>query len=341
MPPMIEARGLVRRFGSVSAVDGVSLHVDAGEVVALLGPSGCGKTTLLRLLAGFERPDAGEVYLEGREVAGAAWVPPERRRIGLVFQDYALFPHLTVAENVAFGLPRAGRERRVGELLTQAGLDGHAGRYPHELSGGQQQRVAVARALAPRPHIVLLDEPWNTIDGYLREALREDVMRTLRAEGVTVVLVTHEREEAFSLADRIVLLREGRVEQVGAADELYYAPVSPWAARFIGDANFLPRAALEDDANRAGVPCGDGRATLMVRPELIELVAHEDAAVGRVVERRFRGHDVLYRVALDDGTHVVSQRPSNELVGVDARVALRFHAAPLPASVHRPQAAPC
>jgi iron(III) transport system ATP-binding protein len=333
MGSMIEASGLVRRFGPVTAVDGVSLEIDQGEVVALLGPSGCGKTTLLRLLAGFERPDAGSVRLGGVEVAGRSWVPPERRQVGLVFQDYALFPHLTVAENVAFGLRRPGRSERVAELLAQAGLDAHGARYPHELSGGQQQRVAVARALAPRPRIVLLDEPWNTIDGHLREELRADVLDTLRAEGVTVVLVTHEREEAFSLADRIVLLHAGRVEQVGSAEELYYAPVSPWAARFIGDANFLPRTALGDDAAHAGVSCGDAGATVLVRPELVELVVDGDAPTGRVVQRQFRGHDVFYRVRLDDGTDIVCQRPSNELVGVHARVALRFHAAPSPVAV--------
>jgi iron(III) transport system ATP-binding protein len=326
MQAMIEASGLVRRFGSVTAIDHVSLRVEEGAVVAVLGPSGCGKSTLLRLLAGFERPDEGTVRLGGSEVAGGVWVPPERRQVGLVFQDYALFPHLSVAENVGFGLPRAGRGDRVRELLAQAGLEAHGDRYPHELSGGQQQRVAVARALAPRPRIVLLDEPWNTIDGHLREALRADVIDTLRREGVTVVLVTHEREEAFALADRIVLLHEGRVEQTGTAEELYYAPVSPWAARFIGDVNFLPRSAL-GPAARAGVPCGSADCPLLVRPELVELVVAEDGT-GRVVQRQFRGHDVFYRVLLDDGTCVVCQRPSNELVGLDARVRLRFHPAP-------------
>jgi iron(III) transport system ATP-binding protein len=298
----------------------------------LLGPSGCGKTTLLRLLAGFERPDAGSVRLDRVEVAGGSWTPPEHRHVGLVFQDYALFPHLTVAENVAFGLRRSGRSHRVAELLAQAGLEGHGDRYPHELSGGQQQRVAVARALAPRPRIVLLDEPWNTIDAHLRGELRADVLATLRAEGVTVVLVTHEREEAFSLADRIVLMHAGRVEQVGTAEELYYAPVSRWAARFIGDANFLAYDVLGPEAAHAAVPVGNGHAALLVRPELVELVV-DDAGSGRVVERQFRGHDVFYRVRLDDGTHVVCQRPSNELVGIDARVALRFHAAPSPVTV--------
>jgi iron(III) transport system ATP-binding protein len=218
----------------------------------------------------------------------------------------------------------------VAELLAQAGLEEHGERYPHELSGGQQQRIAVARALAPRPRIVLLDEPWNTIDAHLREELRADVLATLRAEDVTVVLVTHEREEAFALADRIVLLHEGRVEQTGSAEELYYGPVSPWAARFIGEANFLPRAALGADGAHAGVACGAEDCPLLVRPELVELVVAEDGT-GRVVERQFRGHDVSYRVLLDDGTCVVCQRPSNEVVRLDARVRLRFHATPAPA----------
>jgi iron(III) transport system ATP-binding protein len=328
MQAMIEASGLVRRFGPVTAVDDVSLQIDQGAVVAVLGPSGCGKTTLLRLLAGFERPDAGSLRLGGVEVAGGAWVPPERRRVGLVFQDYALFPHLSVAENIGFGLRRAGRGDRVRELLAQAGLEAYGDRYPHELSGGQQQRIAVARALAPRPRIVLLDEPWNTIDGHLREALRADVIDTLRREGVTVVLVTHEREEAFALADQIVLLHDGRVEQTGTAEELYYAPVSEWAARFIGDANFIPRATLGTAAAQAGVACGEGDCPLLVRPELVELVVAADGT-GQVVERQFRGHDVFYRVLLEDGTCVVCQRPSNELVSLDDRVRLRFHPAPV------------
>ena len=222
---MIRLDGVTKRFGDVAAVDSASLCVDRGEVVALLGPSGCGKTTLLRLIAGFERPDGGSVTVDGRLVASpATWIAPEERRVGMVFQDYALFPHLTVAENVGFGLPRRARATRVPELLAIVGLDGLERRYPHELSGGQQQRVALARALAPSPELVLLDEPWSNVDPFLRETLRAEVAEIIRPLGVTVLLVTHDREEAFSLADRIALMRDGSVVQEGTAEELYFAP---------------------------------------------------------------------------------------------------------------------
>ena len=198
---MIRLDGVTKRFGGVAAVDGASLCVERGEVVALLGPSGCGKTTLLRLIAGFERPDAGTVEVASRRVSGqGVCVSPEQRGIGMVFQDYALFPHLSVARNVGFGLPRNVRPSRVPELLSMVGLDGLGSRYPHQLSGGQQQRVALARALAPAPELVLLDEPWSNVDPSLRETLRAEVAEVIRPLGVTVVLVTQDREEAFSLA---------------------------------------------------------------------------------------------------------------------------------------------
>ncbi len=229
---MIRLEEVTKRFGDVVAVDGASLCVDRGEVVALLGPSGCGKTTLLRLIAGFERADAGTVEVAEKPVCGTStWVPPEQRRVGMVFQDYALFPHLTVSENIGFGVPRRARPGRTAELLSIVGLDGLGRRYPHELSGGQQQRVALARALAPSPELVLLDEPWSNVDPFLRETLRAEVAEIFRPLGVTVVLVTHDREEAFSLADRIALMRDGAVVQEGTSEELYFAPASRWARR--------------------------------------------------------------------------------------------------------------
>jgi len=327
---MIRLDGVTKRFGDVVAVDEASLCVDRGEVVALLGPSGCGKTTLLRLVAGFERPDAGRVTVAGRHVAGAGeWVSPERRRVGMVFQDYALFPHLTVAENVGFGLPRRSRRGRVPELLEIVGLEGLDRRYPHELSGGQQQRVALARALAPSPELILLDEPWSNVDPYLRETLRSEVAEIIRPLGVTVVLVTHDREEAFSLADRIALMRHGSVVQEGTSEELYYAPVSRWAAEFVGAANvisgdrargLLPAASGSQHAN--GDSSG-GDVEVLIRPELLEL-APDPLGPGEVVARQFRGHDVFYRVLLD-GVELVAQRPSNEVVPLGSRVTVRLH----------------
>jgi len=324
---MIRLEGVTKRFGDVVAVDDTSLCVDRGEVVALLGPSGCGKTTLLRLVAGFERPDAGTVEVAGRIVAGAgSWVPPEQRRVGMVFQDYALFPHLTVAQNVAFGLARRERAARVPSLLSVVRLDGLGRRYPHELSGGQQQRVALARALAPAPELVLLDEPWSNVDPSLRESLRGEVTEIIRPLGVTVVLVTHDREEAFSLADRIALMRDGKIVQEGTSEELYFAPASRWAAEFVGAGNVLTGPVADGLVHTAlGAFPANGYATsqVLVRPELLELEL-DPAGEAEVVAREFRGHDVFYRVRLD-GVELVSQRPSTEVVPLGARVSIRLH----------------
>ncbi|HEU4451243.1 MAG TPA: ABC transporter ATP-binding protein [Gaiellaceae bacterium] len=330
-PTMIRLERVSKRFGPVRAVEAASLQVGTGEFVALLGPSGCGKTTLLRLIAGFEVPDAGVVRIGDEVVAGGAWVPPERRHVGMVFQDYALFPHLTVARNTGYGLARRGREARVREALELVGLAGLADRYPHELSGGQQQRVALARALAPEPAVVLLDEPWSNIDPLLRASMRDELAAILRATGVTVLLVTHEQEEAFSLADRVALMREGEIVQAGAPEDVYYRPATRWAAEFVGAANVLPgRLAdglVETLVGRFPAPNGDapGDVEVLVRPELLEL-AVDPGGAGEVVCREFRGHDVFYRVRLDDGTTICSQRPSNESIPLGARVVLRPHA---------------
>jgi iron(III) transport system ATP-binding protein len=332
---MIRLQGVTKRFGAVVAVDEASICVGRGEVVAILGPSGCGKTTLLRLVAGFEHPDGGTVEVAGRVVSGAGtWVPPEERRVGMVFQDYALFPHLTVAENVGFGLKRRTRAGRVAELLAIVGLDDLGRRYPHELSGGQQQRVALARALAPAPELVLLDEPWSNVDPFLRETLRAEVAEIIRPLGVTAVLVTHDREEAFSLADRVALMRDGAIVQEGSAEELYFAPSSRWAAEFVGAANVLAGRIVD---GRIQTPLGafpaNGNSSsaagkVLVRPELLELEP-DPAGAAEVVGREFRGHDVFYRVLLD-GVELVSQRPSTEVVPLGSRVSIRLHEGRVP-----------
>ena len=328
---MLELVAVTKTFGATTALDGASLEVSRGDDDSLLGTSGCGKTTALQVVAGFERPDAGRVVLAGRTVTdgdAGTFVAPERRGVGMVFQDHALFPHLDVAANVGFGLTgRAGERRaRVRELLALVGLDGLEGRLPGQLSGGQRQRVAVARALAPRPELVLLDEPWSAVDPVRREAMREEVAGLLRAAGVTVVLVTHDREEAFTLADRIALVREGRIVQTGRPEELYFRPADRWCARFVGASNLVPAAVV----HRLGAGRVEPAETVLVRPELVGL--HEDdGGEGEVVERTFLGHDVLYRVRLGDGTTLAAQRPSNEQVSLGARVRVRLHDGPLAA----------
>ncbi len=332
---MILLDGVTKRYGDVLAADRASLCVERGAVVALLGPSGCGKTTLLRLIAGFERPDAGTVEIGGAPAAGAGtWLPPERRPVGMVFQDYALFPHLTVADNVGFGLPRRERSARVPMLLALVGLCGLGERYPHELSGGQQQRVALARALAPAPDVVLLDEPWSNVDPHLREELRAEVTGILRPLGVTVLLVTHDREEAFSAADRIALVHDGTIVQEGTPEDLYFNPASRWAAEFVGAGNVL-RGRVDHGVVQTALgsfpangASGAQEVDVLVRPELLELELDPDGRA-QVVCREFRGHDVFYRVVLD-GVELLSHRPSTEVVPLGARVSIQLHEGQVP-----------
>jgi iron(III) transport system ATP-binding protein len=316
--PALSCRSLTRSFGDVLAVDGVELEVTRGSLTALLGPSGCGKSTVLRLVAGLIAPDSGEIVLDGRLVAGSGVdVPPERRGVGMVFQDHALFPHLDVDANVAFGLtgPAAASRARVDEVLALVGLAGLGSRRPSELSGGQAQRVALARALAPRPSLLLLDEPFSSLDAALRESVREEVRAILREAGQTALFVTHDQEEALSLADRVAVMHAGRIHQVAPPRELYVAPATRFVAGFVGDADVLPgrragaflidtpigrlatRASLEGEAHE-----------VVLRPEQVRLRPDADAT-SRVDAVAFLGHDQLVRVRLEDGRVVRSRRP--------------------------------
>jgi iron(III) transport system ATP-binding protein len=309
----IELRGVTKSYArGIAAVRDVSLRVVPGVMLALLGESGCGKTTTLRLIAGLETPDAGEIAVAGRRVAGGgAWVPPEERRVGMVFQDYALFPHLTVAENVAFPISRApARQRaaRVAELLPLVGLTGLDERYPHQISGGQQQRVALARALAANPGVVLLDEPFSNLDAALRKQTRQEVRRILREAGATAIFVTHDQEEAFSIADTVAVMRAGQIEQAAAPHEVYLRPGTRAVATFVGEANFIPGEALGERVVCSLGPLplatpADGAVDVMVRPEMIGLSPAPEGR-GTIQQVTFFGHDQLVDVRLCDGTLV-------------------------------------
>jgi iron(III) transport system ATP-binding protein len=311
---VITVRDVRRLFGTVRAVDGVDLDIHRGKILALLGPSGCGKTTMLRLLAGFERPDTGTIAVDGRDVAATgAWVPPERRRIGMVFQEYALFPHLDVAGNVAYGLAGARRlrrkadprRRRVAEVLDLVGLAGLEHRYPHELSGGQQQRVALARALAPEPAVVLLDEPFSNLDAGLRGQVRADVHRILSDAGATAVFVTHDQEEALAVADEVAVMREGRIAQLAAPELLYRRPADRNVAAFVGDAEFLPGVSSGTTALTEIGPLHlehavTGDVDVLVRPEDLHLAKDPDGDTV-VLGREFYGHDQMLFLRLATG----------------------------------------
>ncbi|MFG2059942.1 ABC transporter ATP-binding protein [Micromonospora sp. NPDC048871] len=307
--------GVVKRYGRVTALGGVDVSVPSGQLTAVLGPSGCGKTTLLRSLAGFERIDAGEIRIDGNRVAGGGrHLPAHRRNIAVVPQEGALFPHLSVADNVGYGLDRAARRSdRVEEVLTLVGLAGYGARMPHQLSGGQQQRVAVARALAPRPSVVLLDEPFSALDAGLRAGLRHDVREALRADGATGVLVTHDQGEALSVADKVVVLRDGRVVQADAPATIYREPVDAWVAGFVGEAVLLPAVVERGIARTAlgALPVtgsvAEGPVTVLVRPEQIRLATGQAGITARVLRHDFHGHDALIGLRLEDGTRITAR----------------------------------
>jgi iron(III) transport system ATP-binding protein len=331
MSAAIVLESVAKSFGATHAVREMSLEIEHGELMAVLGPSGCGKTTLLRLIAGFEAPDRGSVTVGEETVAGpGTLVPPEKRRVGMVFQDFALFPHLTVEANIGFGLsrrPREEREELTRRTLELVGLQHKTGRHPHELSGGERQRVALARALAPEPEVVLLDEPFSSLDATLRADLRREVELILRDAEATALLVTHDQEEALSLADRLAVMREGRIVQVGAPEEVYGRPASRWAAQFVGEVNVLAGVAregeVETELGRFDLRApATGTVHVAVRPEQLELTARHDGNA-EVVAREFRGHDVLYRLRHEGGRTVLVQLPSLELHEVGARVFVR------------------
>lgn len=334
----VELKGVSLSFGTVRAVFDLNFAIEAGEFFSILGPSGCGKTTTLRLIAGLARPDQGTIIVGGDMVAGGnCWVGPERRGVGIVFQDYALFPHLTVGQNVGFGLkgwPRQAMRLRVAELLALVGLEGMDARYPHELSGGQSQRVALARSLAPAPRVMLLDEPFSNLDAGLREELRTETRRILKERGTTTILVTHEQEEAFALSDRVGVLDRGCLQQVGTPTDVYHHPATRFVADFVGKADFMPGVVGTQGVTAAvgTFPLAGSRwepgqpVEIMIRPDDVDFVvdANGPAVISGV---RFLGASVLYELSLPDGLKIHSLKSSTRTVPAGTRVRTKIDAA--------------
>lgn len=319
--PVVECVDASKSFGGVTAVDRVSFALEPGEILSILGTSGCGKTSVLRLIAGFETPDAGEIRIEGAVVSGpGGLVPPEKRGVGMVFQEYALFPHMTVAQNISFGLanaPEQEQRERLAEILELVQLTGLERRYPHELSGGQQQRVALARTLAPRPVTLLLDEPFSNVDATMRTDLRHEVDAILRESRITTIFVTHEREEAFAMADRVAVMSNGRFDQIDTPDALYHAPATKSVARMVGTCDFLSgvvnggRIQTELGSlawERNGHDYPDGTPVdVLVRLDDFQ-IAPDPKGTAVVASREFRGDEIILVVRTPSGAELRCRR---------------------------------
>ena len=315
------------------AVQGISFAAREGEILCLLGPSGCGKTTILRAIAGFEPVRSGQLFLSGQLVSSPdTMIPTENRRVGMVFQEYALFPHLRVQDNIAFGLrhlARSERSARVQEMLRLTGLEGFERRYPHELSGGQQQRVALSRALVQNPVVLLLDEPFSNLDPDMAGRMRQELHDLLRRTKTTTVLVTHDHDEAFAMADRIAVLNHGRLEQFDTPEMMYHMPATPFVADFVGQADFIPGTVSQGMVHTElgefpdTIECKDGTAVVvMIRPDDIHLVPTEGAR-SRVLSRQFHGSENLYTVSLPSGQIVHSSQGSTSVYQAGTTVELR------------------
>ena len=337
--PFLVLDRLTKHFGAHVAVDGLSLAVEKGEFLALLGPSGCGKTTTLQMIAGFVPPTSGAITLEGKNLLA---IKPNQRGLGIVFQSYALFPHMTAAENVAFGLEMQGigrdeRRKRVAETLDLVGLSAFAERYPRKMSGGQQQRVALARALVIRPQILLLDEPLSNLDAKLREEMQIELRQIQRTVGTTTILVTHDQAEAMALSDRIVVMNQGKAEQIGPPHETYEHPATPFVASFLGKTNQLEAEVPPGNGHQAMLagaswpvaPHFSGRVVLSIRPEKIGFARPGDNGLaGTVKTRIFQGNHWLYQIDTTGGVVTVIRQNSGELMPAESEtVSLTWNAA--------------
>ncbi|MBD52103.1 MAG: ABC transporter [Acidimicrobiaceae bacterium] len=330
----VTVEDLEHSYGDEPVLHGVSLDVSPGESIALLGPSGCGKTTLLRLIAGLERPSSGSISIGNDFVAGETWVPPDRRKVGMVFQDWALFPHLSVAKNVAYGIAKStSKDAEVSSALEMMDLSGLEDRMPATLSGGQQQRVALARALAPRPGVLLLDEPFSNLDTSLRTEVRTEVRELLAELGITSIFVTHDQDEAFIVGDRVAVMREGKIVQTDSPQGLYHHPVDQWTAEFVGTVSLLKGDAASGFASCslgsvAIDPKLNGSVDVMIRPEQLSIAAGGDAEVQAV---EYYGHDSMVFVALGNdqvrvrcGPSIIFNRGDNVQVQFTSDQALAF-----------------
>ena len=303
---------LSKNYGDAVGVSNFSIEIQQGEIISLLGPSGCGKTTLLRLIGGFIQPDHGSINIGPTEVVSATnYLPPEKRNVGMVFQEGALFPHLSVEQNVAYGLPRRkDQENAIHDALSLVGLLHLRDRMPHELSGGQQQRVALARALAPKPHLILLDEPFSNLDPSLREQVRNDMIDILKTTNVTAIFVTHDQEEALLIGDRVAIMNEGTLEQIGSAEEIFHYPSNRFTANFVGNVDFISGEYIDNSINSeiGSIPFPDSVTKddvleLMTRPDCLDCSPNPEAA-SQIIRREFRGAFYLYTVRLPSGNTV-------------------------------------
>ncbi len=333
----VELRGLRRSYGDVHALDGLDLRLAPGELVVLLGPSGCGKTTALRIVAGLERQDEGEVLVGGKDITR---VPPNKRDMGMVFQAYSLFPHLTVRDNVAFGLKLRGRgardrRQRAGDMLDLVGLGQHADRYAHQLSGGQQQRVALARALAIEPAVLLLDEPLSALDAKVRVQLRDEIRRIQLEVGTTTLFVTHDQEEALAVADRVGVMNAGRLDQIAPPAQLYAAPATPFVGEFVGLSNRIPAHSAGGSAEVLGVAVrtlpgsATGSGVALVRPESVRVSADASGSA-TVAAVAFLGPVSRVTLTLADGTLAMAQMPSSEAAALEVGQPVDITVDPVP-----------